>query len=103
MEYERTGGFAGVDVRVTVDESGTVVLRTGRFALTPAELRDLRGDLHLITTHSSSRAGCDIADHFTYMLAHHAHRATRCLLPSDWRPAVTRLDGLAARGGDRTG
>ncbi|WP_131742037.1 hypothetical protein [Actinomadura roseirufa] len=98
VAYERTGGFAGVHDHVTVDESGAADTGGGRVALAPGELAALRRDLARITTAGSSRVGCEVVDHFTYTLTYRGRRSTRCRLPSDWRPAVVRLDGLAGRG-----
>lgn len=98
VTYERTGGFAGLHDRVTVDETGMAVIKSTPVALTSAELRGLRRDLARITTMESSTAGCDIADHLTYTLIYRDRQATRCQMPSDWRAAAARLDGLIRRG-----
>ncbi|GAA1575892.1 hypothetical protein GCM10009678_68330 [Actinomadura kijaniata] len=98
--YEKTGGFAGVSDRVTVDHTGTVVTRDGTFELAPVEVGELRRALDRITTTASSAQGCDIPDHFSYTLSYDGWRATRChRVPPDWMPAVMRLAALAERPG----
>lgn len=97
VTYEKTGGFAGVDRRITVHGNGTAVTEKRRIALSPDEFRALRRDLDGITTLRSSRVGCDIADHFTYTLTYRGHSATRCRLPVDWRAPVARLEALLRR------
>lgn len=96
VTYERTGGFAGFDDRVTVDDSGAAVVRDKKITLRDDEMRDLRAALGGIVTTRSSSAGCQVADHFTYTLTYRGHRTTRCRVPSDWRAAVERLDALTA-------
>lgn len=99
VAYERTGGFAGIEERVTVDVSGTADVNGRRIAVGDAEMRGLRDALGRVVTTRSSAAGCAVADHFTYTLAYRGHRTTRCRLPSDWRAAVERLEALARRAG----
>lgn len=94
VTYERTGGFAGIQERVTVENSGTALVNGKRVALADDEMRGLRDALGGIVTTDSSEAGCRVADHFTYTLAYDGYRATRCWLPSDWRAAVERLEAL---------
>jgi hypothetical protein len=99
--YERAGGFAGRNDKVIVDRDGTATVLSGgteRITLTGAELGGLRTALARITTTRSSSAGCDIADHFTYTISYAHWRATRCHeVPTDWRPAVERLNSLLDR------
>ena len=97
VTYERTGGFAGIQERVTVGNSGKALVNGKRVALADDEMRGLRDALGGIVTTESSEAGCRVADHFTYTLAYGGHRATRCRLPSDWRAAVQRLEALTRR------
>ncbi|TDD76118.1 hypothetical protein [Actinomadura rubrisoli] len=97
VEYQRTGGLAGVNDRVTVDKAGMAEVKAARFALTPRELRELRRDLARIGTPRSSAGGCRVADHFTYTLTYRGRSASRCEVPRDWRAVIARLDGLAAR------
>jgi hypothetical protein len=97
VTYERTGGFAGIQERVTVGNSGNAVVNGQRIALADGEMRGLRDALSGIVTTDSSKAGCRVADHFTYTLTYRGHRATRCRLPSDWRAAVERLEALTRR------
>ncbi|GAA1891355.1 hypothetical protein [Actinomadura bangladeshensis] len=97
VTYERTGGFAGIQERVAVENSGTALVNGKRVALADDEMRGLRDALGGIVTTGSSEAGCRVADHFTYTLAYDGHRATRCWLPSDWRAAVERLEALTRR------
>ncbi|TYK46054.1 hypothetical protein FXF68_28020 [Actinomadura decatromicini] len=97
VTYERTGGFAGLDDRVTVDDSGTALVRDRKIMLRDDEMRGLRAALRRIVTTRSSPAGCQVADHFTYTLTYRGRRATRCRVPPDWRAAVERLDALLAR------
>ncbi|MFI0407702.1 hypothetical protein [Actinomadura sp. 3N508] len=97
VTYERSGGFAGIQQRVTVDVSGTALVNDKTIMLKDAEMRGLRAALNGIVTTWSSTAGCDVADHFTYTLDYRGHRATRCWLPSDWRAAVKRLEALTRR------
>ncbi|NVI88614.1 hypothetical protein [Actinomadura sp. BRA 177] len=97
VTYERTGGFAGVQERVTVGNSGTALVNGKRVVLADGEMRGLRDALDGVVTTESSDAGCQVADHFTYTLTYDGHRATRCWLPSDWRAAVERLEALIRR------
>ncbi|WP_396445339.1 hypothetical protein [Actinomadura sp.] len=97
VTYERTGGFAGIQQRVTVRNSGNALVNGEWVALDDGELRELRSALDGIYTTRSSKAGCRVADHFTYTLDYRGHRATRCWLPSDWRAAVERLEALTRR------
>ncbi|MFF4238324.1 hypothetical protein ACFYYL_20825 [Actinomadura geliboluensis] len=97
VTYERTGGFAGIQERVTVDNSGAALINGKKAALDDGEMRGLRDALSGIVTTDSSEAGCRVADHFTYTLTYRGNRATRCWLPSDWRAAVERLEALTRR------
>ncbi|MEU8340731.1 hypothetical protein SAMN05443665_1007115 [Actinomadura meyerae] len=97
VTYQRTGGFAGIQEKVTVNNSGTALVNGRNLALDDGEMSGLRDALRRIVTTDSSAAGCQVADHFTYTLTYKGHRATRCWLPSDWREAVERLDALARR------
>lgn len=97
VTYQRTGGFAGIQDRVTVDVSGTAVVNDREITLKAGEMRGLRTALNGVVTTWSSTAGCEVADHFTYTLTYRGHEATRCWLPSDWRPAVERLEALTRR------
>lgn len=97
VTYERTGGFAGIHEKVTVDMSGTALVNDEKVALDDREMRGLRAALGRIVTTESSQAGCRVADHFTYTLTYRGHRATRCWLPSDWQDAVARLEALTRR------
>ncbi|RFS82849.1 hypothetical protein D0T12_25870 [Actinomadura spongiicola] len=82
---------------MTVDGSGTALVNDEPITLGPGEMRGLRTALARVVTLSSSPEGCDVADHFTYTLTYRGHRATRCLVPPDWRAAVERLEALARR------
>lgn len=97
VTYERSGGFAGINRKVTVDMSGTALVNGEKVALGAAEMSGLRNALGRVVTTWSSSDGCQVADHFTYTLTYRGHRATRCLLPSDWREAVERLEALTRR------
>ncbi|NDU71942.1 hypothetical protein GWI34_04790 [Actinomadura sp. DSM 109109] len=97
VTYERSGGFAGINRKVTVDRSGTALVDDAKVALGSEEMRGLEDALGRVVTTSSSSKGCQVADHFTYTLTYRGHRATRCWLPSDWRDAVERLEALTAR------
>ncbi|MFC3981295.1 hypothetical protein [Streptosporangium jomthongense] len=102
ISYRKTGGFAGIRQTLVVDGNGLArggsAGATRTFRLTPAELGSLRQGLDHIRTWSSSTAGCDVPDHFTYTLEYHGRSATRCHEPpADWRPAVARLDEVIAR------
>ncbi|WP_141583655.1 protealysin inhibitor emfourin [Actinomadura sp. WMMA1423] len=97
VTYERSGGFAGIHRKVSVDMSGTALVNDEKVALGAEEMRGLRDALGRVVTTGSSSQGCQVADHFTYTLAYRGHRATRCLLPSDWRAAVERLEALTGR------
>ncbi|GAA3086660.1 hypothetical protein [Streptosporangium carneum] len=100
--YEKSGGFAGIHQAITIDRygraHGTNGDTTADFRLTPAEFRALQRRLAYIRTWSSSREGCDIADHFTYTLVYRDRHATRCHEPPyDWRPAIAQFEELVAR------
>ncbi|RKS68833.1 hypothetical protein BZB76_5969 [Actinomadura pelletieri DSM 43383] len=82
---------------MTVDVSGTAVVNDRPITLGLGEMRGLRTALGHVVTLWSSPAGCDVADHFTYTLTYRGTRATRCLVPPDWRAAVERLEALAQR------
>ncbi|URM94744.1 hypothetical protein LUW76_10655 [Actinomadura madurae] len=97
VAYERSGGFAGIRERVTVDAAGTALVNDRKVTLKEEEMRGLREALGQVTTTRSSTRGCEVADHFTYTLTYRGHRTTRCRLPLDWRAAVTRLEALAGR------
>lgn len=97
VTYERSGGFAGIQERVTVDSRGTALVNGGKVTLKDEEMRGLRHALKGVTTTRSSAEGCEVADHFTYTLTYRGHRTTRCRLPLDWRAAVIRLEALAGR------
>ncbi|SNR90698.1 protealysin inhibitor emfourin [Actinomadura mexicana] len=97
VTYERSGGFAGIHHKVTVDVSGTALVDDEKVALGAAEMRGLEDALGRVATTGSSSEGCQVADHFTYTLTYRGHRATRCRLPSDWRDAVERLEALTGR------
>ncbi|MFG2088106.1 MULTISPECIES: hypothetical protein [unclassified Spirillospora] len=97
VTYERSGGFAGIRERVTVDAAGGAVVNGAKVALKEEEMRGLRDALGRVVTTTSSAAGCDVADHFTYTLTYRGHRTTRCRVPCDWRAAVERLEALTAR------
>ncbi|MFB4308859.1 hypothetical protein [Actinomadura sp. GTD37] len=97
VTYERTGGFAGIQERVTVGRTGAALVNGERLTLGDDEMRGLRDALDRVVTTESSQEGCRVADHFTYTLAYGGHRATRCWLPSDWRAAVDRLEALTRR------
>ncbi|MEV8631795.1 hypothetical protein AB0395_09075 [Streptosporangium sp. NPDC051023] len=100
--YEKSGGFAGIHETITIDRygkaHGTTTTTSADFQLAPAEFRSLRRRLAYIRTWSSSTAGCDVPDHFTYTLGYRGRHATRCHnLPADWRPAITRFEELVTR------
>lgn len=97
VSYERSGGIAGIQERVSVDVSGTADVNGKKVRLKDGELRGLRAALGRVVTTRSSEAGCGVADHFTYTLTYRGHRTTRCRLPSDWRAAVERLEALTRR------
>jgi len=97
VTYERSGGFAGIQEKVTVNSSGTALVNDRPVPLDDTEMRGLRRALGRIVTTRSSSAGCDIADRFTFTLDHRGRRATRCALPCDWRAAVERLEALTGR------
>ncbi|GAA2276125.1 hypothetical protein GCM10010402_35610 [Actinomadura luteofluorescens] len=97
VTYERSGGFAGIHQKVTVDRSGTALVNDEKVAVGAEEMRGLEDALSRVVTTGSSSAGCQVADHFTYTLTYRGHRATRCWLPSDWRDAVERLEALTGR------
>lgn len=100
VTYARTGGFAGFDDTVTVDVTGVAHVSSTpmEILLSAPELDGLRADLGRIRTWWSSPAGCDIADHIAYSLTYGDRRARRCqVVPRDWQPAISRLDGLLAR------
>ncbi|TDD63154.1 hypothetical protein E1293_43405 [Actinomadura darangshiensis] len=97
VTYERTGGFAGIREKVTVDVSGKALVNDEKVALDDREMRGLRDALGRVVTTESSSAGCRVADHFTYTLTYRGRSATRCWLPSDWEDAVTRLEALTRR------
>ncbi|WP_214414829.1 hypothetical protein [Sphaerisporangium fuscum] len=95
--YEKTGGFAGIQRTISVDQDGVAraasAQATAAFQLTAEELGALRGTLGGISTWSSSTRGCDVADHFTYTLRYQGRSAVRChTLPRDWETAVAQLD-----------
>lgn len=101
VTYEKSGGFAGIDDRITVDGNGKAHVVSGTVAdiqLTSAETRALRQGLDGIWTWWPSTAGCDIADHFTYSLAYRGRQTMRCHdVPRDWRSAVIQLDAVIDR------
>ncbi|WP_433473145.1 hypothetical protein ACQPZP_30410 [Spirillospora sp. CA-142024] len=97
VTYERSGGFAGIHEKVTVDGTGTALVNDEKVVLDDAQMRGLRRALRRVVTTESSPAGCQVADHFTYTLTYRGQSATRCLLPSDWRAAVERLEALTRR------
>lgn len=97
VTYERSGGFAGIHQKVTVDVSGTALVDDEKVTLGAEEMRGLNDALSRVVTTGSSSEGCQVADHFTYTLTYRGHRATRCWLPSDWRDAVERLEALTGR------
>lgn len=97
VTYERSGGFAGIQERVTVGATGTAVVNGAKVTLNDEEMRGLRDALGRVVTTRSSAAGCDVADHFTYTLTYRGHRTTRCRIPCDWRAAVERLEALTRR------
>ncbi|MEV0201890.1 hypothetical protein [Nonomuraea sp. NPDC050691] len=100
--YEKTGGFAGIQRRISIDRNGLARAAAGgvtaAFQLTPEEFSLLRRRLGAVSTWNSSTQGCEVADHFTYTLRYRGHRAVRChTLPRDWEPAVTQLDQVMDR------
>ncbi len=97
VAYERSGGFAGMQEKVTVNSSGTALVNDRPVPLDDVEMRGLRRALGRVVTTRSSSAGCDVADHFTFTLTYRGRRATRCTLPCDWRAAVERLEALTGR------
>jgi hypothetical protein len=97
VTYERSGGFAGIHEKVTVDVTGKALVNDEKIALDDADMRGLRRALRRVVTTESSREGCRVADHFTYTLTYRGRTATRCWLPSDWTAAVERLEALARR------
>ncbi|WP_433462804.1 hypothetical protein [Spirillospora sp. CA-128828] len=97
VTYERSGGFAGIHEKVTVDVTGTALVNDEKVVLDDAQMRGLRRALGRVVTTDSSPDGCQVADHFTYTLTYRGHGATRCRLPSDWRAAVERLEALTRR------
>jgi hypothetical protein len=100
VTYTRTGGYAGFDDTVTVDVTGVAHVSSppAEITLSAPELDGLRADLARIRTWRSSPAGCDVADHIAYSITYGDRRARRChVVPRDWEPAVSRLDGLLVR------
>jgi hypothetical protein len=102
IRYEKTGGFAGIQRRVSIDRNGLGQVASGEasaaFQLTVEEFSLLRRRLGAVSTWHSSADGCDIADHFTYTLRYRGRSAVRChTLPRDWEPAVAQLDQVIDR------
>ncbi|GIH73122.1 hypothetical protein Mth01_53750 [Sphaerimonospora thailandensis] len=96
VQLRETGGFAGIDDRVTVYTNGCARFSRRQAppvnkCLTRGEMRKLRGYLkHL-------RVGCSEkqpqgADFIKYTLAYHGHRASRYTLPRTWSPVVRQLE-----------
>lgn len=96
VQLHETGGFAGIDDRVTVYTNGCARFSRRQTpavkkCLTRGEMRELRGRLKRL------RVGCSEkrpqgADFIKYTLTYQGDRASRYTLPSTWGPVVRQLE-----------
>ncbi|GGJ86001.1 hypothetical protein GCM10010123_14520 [Pilimelia anulata] len=106
IEYQRTGGLAGVDDRFTVLDSGRYQLavrnsptRTGE--LKPEEVAELRRVIKTarLGAHSQPSATGGVADgfHYTLTVGGRSLRVTDGSIPEDVEPVVSALTALVSQ------
>ncbi|WP_433498412.1 hypothetical protein ACQP1K_26570 [Sphaerimonospora sp. CA-214678] len=98
VRLRETGGFAGLDDRVTVYTNGCARFSRRQTpavkrCLTRGEMRELRGGLKRL------RVGCSEkqpqgADFIKYTLTYRGHSAGRYTLPRTWGPVVRQLEKI---------
>lgn len=103
VDYQRTGGIAGVSDHTVVFSDGQVVYSTregsGAFILSPGDLDILRGlirDADIPSLKDSYPAPQQGADYFTYTLVVGNRMITTETtgIPESLSPVITTLDGL---------
>jgi len=103
VTFHRSGGFAGVDDRVTVKRDRRVTVRSRGGAarhkrLSKAAIRKLRGDLEAAgfdrPPPKGPPSGC--ADCFIYSITYDGHRVqlSEDRVPDRMRPAIDRISRL---------
>lgn len=103
LEYERTGGIAGLDDRLVIQADGAAVLtrrdKRAEFSMTPRELSALKHELEeadlpsLEGTYDPESPGYDL---FEYVLVYKGHtvRASDGAIPEPLQSVIASLNGL---------
>jgi hypothetical protein len=104
VDYHRSGGFAGVQDRLSVQPDGRVSRRTrsGECAstLSAQELGDLRAALDqagFASLQSSPRPSGNDFFHYTVTYQGRTVRTYDTVVPPSLKPALTRLNALVSR------